>query len=83
MLEEEMKKVNDSFDNLESFIPSDLDLRKKFDDSYGCEEGVPFVLWTKNFVYFPICYDGAEWVGCVPRNPCSTEQFKPTHFGGG
>ena len=25
---------------------------------------------SANWVYFPICYDGAEWVGHAPRNPC-------------
>ena len=25
--------------------------------------------WTKTRVFFPVCYDGAEWVGSAPRNP--------------
>lgn len=59
--------------NLESF-------HEKFDSGYGVSKGRLFTLWTEKRVYFPVCYDGAEWVGSVPRNPCleTTE-----HFGGG
>lgn len=42
----------------------------EFDDGFGVPEGPPFTLWTKNRVYFPIEYDGAEGVASVPRNPC-------------
>lgn len=52
----------------------------KFDDSYGGTEGKPFTVWTQDRVYFPCCYDGAEWADSVLRNPCLevTE-----HIGGG
>ncbi len=52
----------------------------EFDDGFGATEGKPFTLWTTNRVYFPRCYDGAEGVASVPRNPCNevTE-----HIGGG
>jgi len=50
-----------------------------FDNSYGLTEGQAFYLWTANRVYFPVCYDGAEWVGSVPRNPMSET---PVHHGG-
>ena len=53
---------------------------KRFDSGYGIEQGEPFTLWTKDWVYFPICYDGAEWVGSIPRNPCD---IKTNHQGGG
>ena len=51
-----------------------------FDDGFGGVEGVPFTAWSKDWVYFPVCYDGAQWVLRVPRNPCThiTE-----HVGGG
>lgn len=56
------------------------ELKRYFDSSFGATEGKPFTLWTVNRVYFPVCYDGAEWVASVPRNPCDeiTE-----HIGGG
>ena len=55
-----------------------LDL--EFDNGYGGEEGSYFTLWTKERVYFPCCYDGSEWAGSVPRDPCSEAN---EHVGGG
>ena len=50
-----------------------------FYDGHGLEEGCPFTVWTRRRVYFPACYDGAEFVSSVPRNPVS----KPAiHVGG-
>ena len=49
---------------------TDQQLDVEFDDSYGGHEGAPFTLWTKERVYFPIVYDGSEWAGSAPRNPC-------------
>lgn len=46
------------------------ELEKEFDDSYGGSEGSSFTAWGEKYVYFPIVYDGAEWVGHAPRNPC-------------
>jgi hypothetical protein len=51
-----------------------------FSDSYGGEEGFSFTAWSKDKVYFPVCYDGAEWISWVPRNPCD---IATTHQGGG
>lgn len=56
-------------------------LHKEFDDDYGGIEGDSFVILTKDWIYFPICYDGAEWIERVPRYPNDT--FIPHHFGGG
>ncbi len=49
---------------------SDDEMQIVFDDGYGVNKGVPFTAWSENFVYFPVVYDGAEWVGRTPRNPC-------------
>jgi hypothetical protein len=51
-----------------------------FDAGYGSPHGPRFTAWTTQRVYFPVVYDGAEWVGSAPRNPCdeATE-----HVGGG
>lgn len=46
------------------------ELDVEFDDGYGGAEGEPFTMWTLFRVYFPVVYDGSEWVGSVPRNPC-------------
>ena len=55
------------------------ELDVEFDDGFGGSEGKPFTLWTKNRVYFPVVYDGAEWVGSVSRHP----DGKPTEHVGG
>lgn len=75
-----MEDNKDSWDNIvySSFINDELD--ELFDNGYGAEAGIPFTLWTKEYVYFPICYDGAEWAGSAPRNP-NNEKLR--HQGGG
>ena len=42
---------------------SEEELNKEFDDGYGGHSGAAFTAWSKNWVYFPIVYDGAEWIG--------------------
>lgn len=46
------------------------DIDTPFDPSWGKSNGAPFTAWTERRVYFPIVYDGAEWAGSAPRNPC-------------
>jgi hypothetical protein len=58
---------------------SDTELELEFDNGYGGSEGVPFTLWTEKRVYFPVVYDGAEWVASVPREPSGE---KTEHVGG-
>ncbi len=59
---------------------TDEEMLMEFDDGFGGTEGKPFTAWSGSRTYFPICYDGAEWVGSVARNP----DGKPTdHLGGG
>jgi hypothetical protein len=55
-------------------------LDDEFCDGFGGEEGCYFTLWTKDHVYFPCCYDGSEWAGSAPRNPCDEAM---AHQGGG
>jgi len=70
---------DDNWNNVISCTLSEEELNTEFDDDYGGTEGIPFTLWTKKYVYFPICYDGSEWVARVSRNP----DGKPSgHFGG-
>lgn len=80
MIEFEMKGHQETFEDVVECTLSEEQLIKNFDCGYGGTEGEPFTAWTTNRVYFPICYDGAEWVESVSRNP----DGKPTHhFGGG
>lgn len=79
MLEAEAEKREEGFDSLVIAI-EDGALDREFDDGFGGTEGVPFTAWGPKFVYFPVCYDGAEWVGSVPRNPSDE---KTEHLGGG
>jgi len=48
---------------------TDDELDAEFCDGYGSTNGKPFTLWTANRVYFPIKYDGSEFVAHVARNP--------------
>ena len=79
----EMKQNKDGFHNLvysffgtaekltwEGTFTEPVTYDREFDDGFGGSNGGPFTVWTKDFVYFPVVYDGAEWVGSVPRNPC-------------
>ena len=43
---------------------SDEELKNDFED-------MPFTAWGKKWVYFPLYYDGIEWIGHAPRNPCN------------
>lgn len=58
---------------------SDEELKKEFDSGFGIPEGKPFVAWSKDWVYFCECYDGAESVNRLPRNPCD---YEAEHIGG-
>lgn len=71
--------AGETFDDIESITLDEAELNQEFDCGYGTSEGFPFTAWTKNTVYFPVVYDGAEWVGHVSRNP----DGKPTDHQGG
>ena len=58
---------------------TDEELQEEFHDGYGGHEGKPFTAWSENYVYFPVVYDGSEWVGKAPRNPCNEAT---NHIGG-
>lgn len=81
------KEINDQMDwqdegwkDLVKTTLSEHELDREFDPGFGSTHGIPFTLWTKKRVYFPVCYDGSESVGSVPRNPCDVKTF---HVGGG
>lgn len=50
---------------------SEQELNYEFCNGWGCSNGKSFTAWTNDRVYFPVVYDGAEWVGSAPRNPCN------------
>jgi hypothetical protein len=78
MLKETMERDGEDFDKRICTL-SEKNLRKEFDDGYGGSEGAPFTAWGEKWVYFPIVYDGSEWVGHAPRNPCDIAM---SHQGG-
>jgi hypothetical protein len=79
-LEEAMEFNGETWDDVEAHTLTETQLNEVFDHGFGGTNGDPFTLWTKNFVYFPACYDGSEWVASVARNP----DGKATgHIGGG
>ena len=65
------QKVKELGDTLIECTSTDEEMKRKFDGGYGGEEGSPFTAWGEKYVYFPICYDGSEWIGHAPRNPCA------------
>lgn len=76
---EEMQKHNEYWESVVEHTFERGEENILFCTSWGLEEGEPFTLWTERRVYFPVCYDGSEWVGSVPRNP-SAEVTR--HIGG-
>jgi hypothetical protein len=71
MLKEAMESDGEDFANRHCTM-DEASLKIEFDDGVGATEGEPFTAWGRDWVYFPICYDGGEWVGHAPRNPCDT-----------
>jgi hypothetical protein len=65
-----MQDHGESWADVEGCTLDDAALEVAFDAGYGGTAGQPFTLWTAGRVYFPGCYDGAEWVASVPRHPC-------------
>jgi hypothetical protein len=79
LIKECLIDTKENFEDLTTTL-NEKELNSKFDNSYGGTKGIAFTAWGPEYVYFPICYDGAEWVGFAPRNPCD---IKMHHQGGG
>lgn len=81
LINEELEKHKESFSDITSITLSEEELNKDFDDGYGRAHGKPFTAWTHRRVYFPVSYDGAEWVGSVSRikDGIATEHIGCTH----
>lgn len=80
MLLVEMREHGECFDDIISNTLSDEQMDFRFHCGYGGTRGGPFTAWTTNRVYFPVQYDGSEWVGSVARNP---DGMPTGHMGGG
>jgi hypothetical protein len=80
MIQEEMRSHKESLEDIVSNTMTEEEMNAEFNSGYGGEEGIPFTVWTKKRVYFPICYDGAEWVGSASRKP---DGIAMHHQGGG
>jgi len=78
MLIKVFKETGDDFEKMETTL-TDEELVKEFDCGLGISEGTYFTSWGENYVYFPVVYDGSEWVGYAPRNVCD---IKTSHWGG-
>lgn len=79
-LEQALLEHGESWEDVEASTLSADEMTDAFDPSYGGIGGASFTLWTRNRVYFPWCYDGAEGVSSVPRHPNGE---KTEHIGGG
>lgn len=79
MLGQALEENGESWAEVESNTMTEDEMAKDFDDGFGRTKGCSFTVWTKKSVFFPICYDGSEWVGCVSRHP----DGKPTDHQGG
>lgn len=79
LLEDAMLKRNETLADLVANTLTNAEMLRMFRNGYGGTEGEPFTAWTANTVYFPVRYDGAEWVGSASRNP----DGKPTEHQGG
>jgi len=69
LFEKAFADTGENWEDVEDTTLTEEQKHQKFDSGYGEAEGCAFTLWTKNYVYFPVVYDGAEWIGYVPRNP--------------
>lgn len=69
-LKDAFERTGDDFNKIETTL-SDGEMDVQFDDGYGSDEGMSFTVWGEKYVYFPLEYDGSEYVGWAPRNPCA------------
>lgn len=82
-LEKQFSNHGETFEDIEHIYPEESVLDVPFDDGYGLPEGPEFLVFTSRRVYFPVCYDGMEWIGSVPRHPEHIRPGDGRHQGGG
>lgn len=65
----ELQARGESWGDIEATTLTEEQMAAPFDAESPRVEGVPFTVWTARRVYFPVEYDGQEWVGSVAREP--------------
>lgn len=69
MLKDAMEQNGDRFEDRICTLSEDR-LKIEFNaGGGGSAYGAPFVAWGEYFIYFPVQYDGVEWVESATRNP--------------
>lgn len=76
---QELEQVRDG-EEIIAYAPNQAAFDIEFDAGYGGTNGPPVLAWSDTRVFFPVVYDGAEWLGSAPRNPQADGQG---HEGGG
>lgn len=67
-------------------IPTDHSIfDEEFDSSFGCPNCPRFVAYDRDFVYFPVNYDGSTWVEKISLTPESYvgRTYRTPYPGGG
>lgn len=64
-----MESTKETLKDIKVNTMTEEEMDVEFDRGFGGTNGIPFTIWTKNYVYFPAKYDGSEWVACIKRNP--------------
>ncbi len=63
-----------------AYAPDEVTFDVTFDAGYKRRpQGLPVLAWTPTWVYFPVVYDGDEWLASAPRDPVPHGQ---DHVGG-
>lgn len=81
-LERKLVDFGEAWEDIEYVYPEKSVLDVPFDDGYGLPEGPEFLVFTTKRIYFPVCYDGAEMIGSVPRHPKYIQSGDGEHQGG-
>lgn len=76
---EDARRSADDDSPVVALAPDEAAFDVEFNSGYGLSAGPAVLAWTEDRVYFPVVYDGAEWLGSAPRNPVGVGQF---HVGG-
>lgn len=79
LISAEMVRRGDDWASVVAHTFKEGEMHVMFDCGFGGSRGIPFTLWTKTWVYFPVVYDGSEWVRSVSRNP---DGIPTEHVGG-
>lgn len=66
LIQDALRETGERFEQLTSTLTSNQ-WYDEFDAGHGRPEGIPFTAWGPKYVYFPVVWDGKEWVGYAPR----------------